>query len=295
VSTLGNLVILVITGALWHNESEFLIHMPQKNRKNENVDERYKAQEDSPQMPQKVWDILFKNKSGVWTAIFTGLLTVFTFLLYRVSERSNETARTSERAFRSSERAFLSFNGPRVDSRENTPDGRWTRQEFLLDWTNSGNTPAKAVVIQTGGQPFLGDLPTGFEFPLASPKTATVVGPKAHYATSVHISREMLEQSWKGQGVRLFIWGSVLYKDIFPTDPERLTDFCIELTHLALGVPSSAPPESRRPDQISAAPASFDNPNATLTGYQWQACKEHNCYDEDCKDYADRVRDLRPE
>jgi len=37
---------------------------------------------ETPEKVRRKWfDVLFKNKAGMWTAIFTGVLSVFTYFL----------------------------------------------------------------------------------------------------------------------------------------------------------------------------------------------------------------------
>ncbi len=211
---------------------------------------------------------LFDNKAGMWTAIFTGFLVLFTYLLYRVADRQDETARANERA-------FLSLSGPLLGPRFNSPSGEWIGQEISLNWNNSGSTPAKDAVIQSNVEAWPTDLPTGFAFPeTKDSRVNTVVGPKAMYGTLAHVSKTDLVAAWQNKS-RLFFWGSVVYKDIFPGDPDRLTEFCIEMTH------------------ITVNGKDITDPNAALIGFQWQACRAHNCYDEDCKDFDGKVKELR--
>jgi hypothetical protein len=224
---------------------------------------------------RRFWNIFFNDRAGVWTALFTGVLSVFTYMLYRVSNSTDETQRSAQRA-------FLNFNGPVLGPKIVDNGGHWTGQEFALQWTNSGNTPARDLVIQTNNLPFRPDIPKEYDFPLATEKTSTVIGPKGTYGTGMVIPKESLADAWHSKG-RLFIWGTVIYKDAFPQDPDRLTEFCVELTHLTMNTPKPQTPTQ----------TTIDDPKATLVGFQWQTCRTHNCYDEDCKDYKDRVGDMR--
>jgi hypothetical protein len=90
---------------------------------------------------KEVWSVAFKGRSAAWTAIFTGVLTLFTLKMYQVSRITSETSRASERA-------FLSFSGAGLGARIIGADGVWTHYEISLNWSNSGSTPAKSGVIQ---------------------------------------------------------------------------------------------------------------------------------------------------
>jgi len=224
------------------------------------------------------------NRAGLWTAIFSGILAYFTYQLVQVSQVTNDTSRSSQRA-------FISFNGLANGARmvggiAPAANGEWIGQQIFLGLVNSGNTPAGTAVIQTGIHDWPEDLPKGYQFPLDADKTQAAIGPKAPYAVDRVIARSALQGYWR-QKTRIFIWGDVLYRDIFKGDPERLTEFCIEITHLTIGW-NTTPAKG-----LPAAPTDIDTPNVGLAGFQWQACKEHNCYDEDCSDYSERIKDMR--
>jgi hypothetical protein len=241
----------------------------------------------TPEKARVKWfNILFKNKAGMWTAVFTGVLSVFTLLLWNVAKSTDQTSRASERAYLSFVQLGLGVDLLGNDLRT------WSGQEFLLNWLNSGNTPATGVVIETNAQAWRSSLPEGFDFPEIKDKNKTVaaIGPKSSYGTTSDINKDDLMDAWAGKS-RIFFWGSVVYKDVFPGDPDRLSEFCVEMTHVTF----KQAPETNRPTPRAGGAAAPDQsvPPAIVggvVGYQWQACREHNCYDQDCKDYFDRVQ-----
>ena len=243
------------------------------------------------------WNKFFVNKAAAWTALFTGMLTVFTYFLYRVSDTTSETAKISERGFLSLAAAQL---GPRlVDNPALGNDAKWLGQEISVIWNNGGNTPARDIVIQTNLQPFYPDLPTSYDYPLNPEKTLAAIGPKAVYGTTVNLPRDMVSDYWHAKK-RLFIWGAAVYKDAFPNTPDRLTEFCVELTHLTINMIPTVPKNNGQKTTAKGTIAVIANPspnpdapNANLANFQWQQCPTHNCYDEDCKDYAQRVKSAR--
>jgi hypothetical protein len=234
-------------------------------------------------MFQRIWNFLFVGRAAVWTALFTGILTVFTYMMYDVSKTTNDTSRSSERA-------FITFAGPGLGMRlvggpTVNPKAEWAGQQMFFNFVNSGNTPARSVVIQMGVHDWPEDLPKGYQFPLDDDKIEATIGPKAQYSTDRNITKSMLEQNWHGKA-RIFIWGTVIYRDIFPNDAERLTEFCAELTHVTIGwLPSPKPP--------ATPPNDINDPQVGIAALQWQSCKQHNCYDEDCYDYPVRIKDMR--
>jgi hypothetical protein len=233
----------------------------------------------------RVFGVLFGNgRSAFWTAVFTGVLTVFTWKLYQVSKTASDTSRASERA-------VLNFANFAIGVRNNGPDGHWVSQQVGINWNNSGNTPVTRAVIRANGQVWPTDLPDGYAFPMLPEQTRTVVGPKALSSTSLDVPALSLAQSWHGTG-RLFIWGTAVYRDSFPEDPPRLTEFCDEIHHVAI---SAAQPQNivNEPAGTVHPPLVIESPNAILSAFQWQACRQHNCYDKDCGDYRDRVAEAR--
>src|SRR6266850_4791453 len=61
----------------------------------------------------------------------------------------------------------------------------------------------------------------------------------------------------------------------FLVTPPRLTEFCTEMIHITI-------PQSKTADD-------FTDPNMPMA-WTLDRCKEHNCYDTDCKDYSERVK-----
>jgi hypothetical protein len=172
--------------------------------------------------------------------------------------------------------------------------GAWIGQEIALLWINGGNTAARDAVIQTNAAPFFPDIPEGYTFPLALPKTKVVIGPKGTYGTNIIVSKDVIADYWHSKK-RIFIWGDVVYKDVFFEQPDRLTEFCVELTHLAVNqlAPSTGPAGKILPTITAPQQTDVERASAALAAFQWQQCPEHNCYDEDCKDYSARIKEMR--
>lgn len=246
-------------------------------------------------MLQRVLKALFAGKSAMWTAIFTGVLTLFTVKMYQVSNATSQIARNSERA-------FVSFDGFTLGPRIMGQDRVWNAYEININWNNGATTPARDVVFQSNGISWPGTLPTGYDFPLSKDKPIGVVGPKGSYSQIVAIARQSLTDSWSGKG-HLYVWGDVVYRDIFPEDGDRLTEFCQEINHITVGPPQAdlSPNQTMTKTQATtqpgvtllAQPVPIDNPNSTIIAFHWSPCAEHNCYDEDCRDYSGRVEAMR--
>jgi len=217
------------------------------------------------QMGVLMWKI-FDGKSGMWSAIFAGFLVVFTFLLYKVADRQDETSRMTQRA-------TVSFGGLQAGQKIISPDGKkWMAEQVLVVWANSGETPARTGLSQSNWQAWPYELPDGFNFPdlATSDKRPFVLSPKGIGSTPLVIPMENFDSVIQGKS-HTFVWGWVVYHDIFQGTSKHLTEYCVELANI----------RATKPD--------VTDPTADLT-WQTTTCKEHNCYDEDCIDFAARTK-----
>lgn len=71
--------------------------------------------------------------------------------------------------------------------------------------------------------------------------------------------------------IRLYVWGWASYNDVFKGTPGHLSEFCDELTDVT----------------ISSEDASLSSAQ-----FNWKLllCRNHNCYDNECSDYAERLK-----
>jgi hypothetical protein len=255
--------------------------MPKENYRSDKQSYATTKTNEEPQKMNWFWTKFFN--AAMWTAIFTGVLSVFTYFLYRVSEQSDETAKGQARA-------FVSFTGFTLGPDFSDQQGKWAGKEVEINWTNNGTTPAKLVVIQVNAKPFLEDIPDSYDFPLLSTKTEGAIGQKVIYTNSVTIPSSVWDDAWHGKA-RLFLWGTALYRDVFPNDPDRLTEFCFEAFNITTGYTVQPTVPKGQPLPTPAV----GSPGVSIAQFQWRACNRgaHSCYDEDCKDYKDRVADMR--
>jgi hypothetical protein len=228
-------------------------------------------------MRQLIWEKYFKGKSAAWTAVFTGVLVVFTFLMYRVADETNETSRTTQRA-------FMNFAASTAGVRY-SKSGDMVSQEVLLNWANSGTTPAKDAVSRVSVQAWRTDLPDGFAFPDVgdSQRVMLTFGPKDVTGIPVAVPLQDLRDAWEGKA-KIFFWGWIVYRDIFPDSPERLTQFCTQMHQLTIF------PGDNTPRPVTANHIGRSDVNL---GWKVKPCPVHNCYDEDCPDYAERIKHAR--
>ena len=228
-------------------------------------------------MRQWIWNKLFNGKAAAWTAACTLALTAFTYLLYRVSNETNQTARITQRA-------FLVFNGLAEGVDLNGPPDPKTKavkrvmKEVYVNWYNAGPTPARGAVGVSNFQLWRSDLPEGFDFhdmsKLTNPNAnRIVVGPHQNSPQPLIVTIENFAAQRAGTD-RMFFWGWVAYEDAFPGDPPRLTEFCSEMIQVALPDPKK----------------DITDPTNHLA-WNIQPCHAHSCYDEDCPDYTDRIKE----
>ena len=191
---------------------------------------------------------------------------VFTYFLWNVAKSTDETAQISQRA-------FLSFAGVQAGEKQIDPTGhKWVNQQVMVMWSNSGTTPAKEAIARVSWGPWNGEMPSGFGFPDNTdvPPRPGVVGPKATYGVPLVLGIDSFREVRDGKS-HLFLWGWTTYRDIFPKDPKRLTEFCVEITN------------------VTSTKVDMSDPAGDIS---WQSieCREHNCYDDDCTDYDLRTR-----
>ncbi len=246
--------------------------MPNAHDERNEANSRRNSQEKPNNMRQWIWNTFFKDRSAAWTAIFTGVLVFFTYKLYQVTDRADDTTRATQRA-------FVSFSGIAAGVSLVSPDSKTkTAQEILVNWTNSGNTPARNAMTKANGNawPGPGELPQGYDFPDSTPgsKQPITLGPRETSGIRAVVPIEYFRTAREGKS-RLYIWGWIVYDDVFSSDLSHLTEFCTEMIHIA--IPS---------DKDIADP---NAPLAWITG----SCKEGNCTDQDCKDYSTRIKEAR--
>lgn len=238
------------------------------------------------------YDRFFKGKSSVWMAIFTLAIVVFNGLLWRVSRQANEVSIATQRAFISFAQAgiekvpnqpvnplkqlaeTLAARGAKKDGPPTKPIPL-TGYNFHFALTNSGTTPTKGSIFQMTLATQDVSIPVDFDRLPVGTKTPYVFGPKGSFSgTPVFLTMDVANQIEK-KTTNAIIWGWIVYRDIFPDTPIRLSEFCVQLTN---------PRWTSSVDHADpAGDILIDNP----------PCITHNCYDDNCEDYSKRIQDYR--
>lgn len=216
---------------------------------------------------KEIYARMFAGKSAAWTAVFTCVLMVFSGLLLQVSKDSNESSIAQGRAF------LNVISGPQMQNV--IGEKRITGYTVHEAWINSRTTPTQTAVAQFNVANWQERPQHGFDFdrlPQAE-RQEYVLGPKAAWEViPVPVSFDDINASMTGR--HIFAWGWVVYRDIFKRTPPRLSEFCFELIN----------PRWSGPDHT--------NPSVAIT-LDAPPCQTHNCYDEHCEDYAERVREAK--
>jgi hypothetical protein len=203
--------------------------------------------------------------AAIWTAIFTGVLTVVAILQWLAYQKANDLNIANQQAtINSAGPAWQPILAPDAKS--------ITGWRFQYGWVNTGHLPAKSVVSQINVS--LGDKrpERGLDF-ATLPQGSTilgVIGPGSSFSTpELDVSVNDMKSVALGQK-HLFFWGWAVYEDSL-SSKKRLTEFCNDFTSV----------EFSKPDPTS--------PTSTLIA-QWPPCQIHNCYDEQCEDYNERTK-----
>jgi hypothetical protein len=220
------------------------------------------------QTVRKVYELVFENRAAAWTAIFTCALVVFSGLLWKVTSDANETSVQTQRA-------FVSYSGLQIIKEPQSENDKILKgvRLFVL-WVNSGTTPTKTAITEA-------NLAMGpdtsqvakFDALSQSAPYPIVIGPKSGtQSIPVDISSADLEEL-TGGARHAFVWGWTAYYDIFPNTPMRLSEYCTQVDH---------PIWTKKSHTDASGDIHFDTP----------PCPVHNCYDENCSDYPEKVQQL---
>jgi len=221
-------------------------------------------------LASKIWSIVFKGKAAAWTACFTAILAIFSWLLFQANNDANKTAIATQRAFVTFTQIYFE-PVPRATS----PDNVFSYRAHM-PMINNGTTATKystyemAVAVEDS----IPQEGTDFDVLQQSEKYPFVFGPKQLYdglGTPVSVADfEAVAQEKK----HMFFWGWVVYRDVFEGTPVRLSEFCFNITN----------PRWQRPNHNDET-----NPMKATT----LPCKTHNCYDENCSDYNKRIEGFK--
>jgi hypothetical protein len=206
----------------------------------------------------------------------------------RSADAATEATAIARESLVSVQRAFVSHAGYIPEYRLfRTKTGVERFIEFRNRWENSGTTPALSVV-QYFAIEQLPDEPTDDQFrgqperthaayirPGGDLQSNLLAKPETFFTTPMSATSSFDQTKVVRSQRRIFLWGWIGYRDIFPTSKVHITEFCQRVTRvLATGPPG-------------AGVASGITFNTVI-------CSDrHNCVDEQCADYK-RIAALVP-
>jgi hypothetical protein len=126
----------------------------------------------------------------------------------------------SERAFVYAKEAF--FIGGRSKPNQSRPDNP---AYVAITFENTGNTPARNLVVDISTCAIVGELPQDFSYPsfAKSPGFPGLIGPRAGSQSVLLLHDGILGEIFSRKR-NFFVWGTVTYDDIFGAS--RRTQFC---------------------------------------------------------------------
>jgi hypothetical protein len=174
-------------------------------------------------------------------------------------------------------RAIVSFTGITPSIRKNiSKDGKvWESVRVGFNLINGGFTPTREMRIKINHQLFQGEPPLDFAFGDLDNKPPSVLTLGPSVSGSAFVTVPIGRFTAAARGERLYFWGWVTYRDVFPHSPPRLTEFCGQAVNVTFTKPDSP-----------------NDPKGNLR-FDVESCPQHNCYDEDCPDYAAQAKSAR--
>ena len=246
------------------------VQLPQHKAETAGGPDSRMKQERRHNILRKLFNAIFVGRSGAWVAIFNCLIVVFNLMLVGAMRQGNLTSIATQRA-------IVSLLGipPLKRVTGHAPN---TLAGYLLHApiVNSGATPTAyatseiSLAVQEGAPTDF----TDFDSLPHSERHSYVIGPKQTFdGPPLFVSLRDLEAVDRGTK-HIYVWGWVVYRDMFGSTPIRLTEFCTSITNPTLS-------KSSHSDQ--AGELKVDT----------VPCGVHSCYDEYCQDYSKRVTGFR--
>lgn len=225
------------------------------------------------------------EKITMWAIIVGGIAALASlFYVARSANAAKDAADTAKDSLVVAQRAFLNHvNSSEYSTKQlDRATGKVIAYSASVGWLNSGNTPA--IGGRSNVQTLVSDKPIGpsFQFPSAvmQQTNSSAVGPHATmYGGLIIPIKDVASISSRH---RVYMYGWVTYRDVFPGTPVRLTEFCEEIIRINATVSTT-----------DAPPTGLDDPK-TRWDVVTQDCANRPCYDEGCSDYTEKTRGQAP-
>jgi hypothetical protein len=210
------------------------------------------------------------NKQLFWTKISAGLLFLVALIycgqLYQMIDQN----RLTRESFKAVQGAVVSFSAPQIKV---TPyaDKRFPFYMFVTPFTNGGDTATKTgrVYWSVLKPPESEPIPDNYTFPDQGTGNGGTfaLGPKQTAYTKPIAIEDGIVQDMLARRTRIYFYGWAAYRDRFEDTPDRVTEFCYEFWNII-------------------------KTGENMEG-QVNVCQHHNCYDDECPDYKERIKAIR--
>jgi hypothetical protein len=164
------------------------------------------------------------------------------------------------------DRAYVHFNGCRwISHRQNGESPVFWRLRPC--WINSGNTPTRNLLLYVHYELLDEPIQADYQFIRSTnERRPAMIAPKGLIES---LPRDFLGEDLvavKEGRKYLYVWGSAMYRDVFPNTIEHVTKFCVVATNIS-GNPLE--PWDEKTNIFDIAFVTFDR---------------HNCADEECNE-----------
>jgi hypothetical protein len=194
----------------------------------------------------------------------------------RLASATQQAANVARESLTSVQRAQMAFAG-QLTVQKKIDQNKITDLTFTLPWENLGDTATVNTRDRANWKIFPNSgIPSDFDFAdLPGNDQRQYDIPAKGYGRSTLTINPFDISLVTGKLGRIYVWGWMAYNDVFPGTPRHLTEFCDEITNFT---------------------ATADDVTSPSTEFKWgdlSLCTTHNCYDKECKDYQERVKDMR--
>jgi hypothetical protein len=97
---------------------------------------------------------------------------------------------------------------------------------------NGGNTQTVDAKINVNSALRDEPLPEGFDFPFVFKHGFTLIGAHQSVGASNAVILDDDLLLVQGGTKYFYIWGTIAYRDVFPNTPERVTEFCAQISRV---------------------------------------------------------------
>jgi hypothetical protein len=185
---------------------------------------------------------------------------------------TKRAANVASESLTSVQRALAAFLG-NIGVEKDIGDNKISDLTLTFPFQNIGNTSTVGAKGQVNWKIFdLSGMPSNFDFAdqgLIQQSRFDIPSRAAGNAT-VKVPVQYLEMT-KRKVARFYVWGWLTYNDVFKGTPEHLTEFC---------------------DELIGVKITKDDPTDPTADFSWNLalCNTHNCYDDQCTDYASQIK-----